>query len=225
MLAACLLAGGCGDAEKQTLADAERFLQQWLNTSYEEQTASCHAFGLLMFTAASCADMQQHASLVAPQSRLRERIQTLECFGEGAQRVCGEFVEIWYQSQDRLGREIKEGAVVKRDDGIFRLYWYRSDLLFTTLANRAEAAEQLNDRADHEHARVQAAYNELINSHAELYAYPPCLDDVKASSSTMIGSSFRLAAADPAEIDRRASACSTQLCFALIGQKVATLCP
>ena len=225
ILAVCLLAGGCGDKQQQTLADGERFVSTWLNNSDDKQSANCHAYGLLMFPAASCEDMQLHAAKVAPQSRKIERVQALECFGDGAQRVCGEFVEIWYQSQDRLGRTIKEGAVVKRDDGTFRLYWYRSDLLFTTLATRTEAAEQATDEADREHDRLTAVYNEMVNKHSELYAYPPCLADVKASSTTMLGTAFNHTTADPGEISRRANDCATQMCFVLIGQKIATLCP
>ena len=223
--AACLMVGGCGNTEQQTLADAESFLGQWLTNNDASQPAKCHAFGLLMFPAASCEDMQQHAARVLPESRKRERIRTIECFGDGAQRACGEFVEIWYQSRDRLGREIQEGAVVKRDDGAFRLYWYRSDLLFTTLAERNEALEPSVIDAQQAQDRLTAVYNEMINHHSELYTYPPCLDDVRASTTTMVGTGFHPASADPVEIHRRASNCATQMCFALIGQKVATLCP
>ena len=225
IVVACLLEGGCGNTQQQTLLDAENFLVQWLANSNASQPATCHAFGLLMFPAASCADMQEHAAQVVPESRKRERIKALECFGDGGQRACGEFVEIWYASRDRRGRPIKEGAVVKRDDGKFRLYWYRSDLLFTTLTQRAEAAEQSMTAAEQAQDRLSAVYNEMVNNHSELYAYPPCLDDVRVSSTTMLGSAFNHSAADPGEINRRASSCASQMCFALIGQKVATLCP
>ena len=219
------MAGGCGDTQQQTLAHAESFLSQWFANNNASQPATCHAFGLLMFPAASCDDMQRHAAQVVPESRKRERIRALECFGDGAQRACGEFVEIWYASQDRSGRQIKEGAVVKRDDGKFRLYWYRSDLLFTTLSQRAEAAEQPMTAVEQAQDRLSAVYNEMVNNHSELYAYPPCLDDVRVSSTTMLGSAFNHRAADPGEINRRASGCASQMCFALIGKKVATLCP
>lgn len=220
-----MAAGGCGNTQQQTLLDAEDFLIQWLASSNASQPATCHAFGLLMFPAVSCEDMQYHAAQVVPESRKRERIKALECFGEGGQRACGEFVEIWYASQDRRGRPIKEGAVVKRDDGKFRLYWYRSDLLFTTLTERAEAAEQSMTEAEQAQNRLSAVYNEMVNNHSELYAYPPCLDDVRVSSTTMVGSAFNHSAADPGEINRRAGSCASQMCFALIGQKIATLCP
>ena len=219
------MAGGCGDTQQQTLAHAESFLSQWFANNNASQPATCHAFGLLMFPAASCDDMQQHAAQVVPESRKRERIRALECFGDGAQRACGEFVEIWYTSQDRSGRQIKEGAVVKRDDGKFRLYWYRSDLLFTTLSQRAEAAEQSMTTVEQAQDRLSAVYNEMVNNHSGLYVYPPCLDDVRVSSTTMLGSAFNHRAADPGEINRRASGCASQMCFALIGKKVATLCP
>ena len=111
--------GGCDTSEQDTLLEAQAFLDQWLQPSGDESgeitQPNCHGYGELMFPAASCADMYEHAKRIDPSSRVLERISSMDCFGTGAQRVCGDFVEIWYRSRDASGRDIKEGAVVNNE--------------------------------------------------------------------------------------------------------------
>lgn len=229
IVAAALLLGGCTGGEQRTLNEAQVFLDQWLKQASAELNGtnqpSCHGYGELMFPAASCADMYEHAKRINPASRVLDRVNSLDCFGSGPQRVCGEFVEIWYRSKDASGRDIKEGAVVKRDDGEFRLYWYRSDLLFTTLAKRAEQAERSLDEANPNQGVLTSSYNQLVALHPELYQYPPCLEDIRVSSSTMIGAPMKLQNLQPTDVHQRAAQCSIDICFAAVGQKLTTLCP
>lgn len=218
--------GGCDNGKHNTLDDAQAFLELWFEQAATADSAlsapTCHGYGELMFPSASCEDMYGHAQLINPASRSLDRINALDCFGRGTQRVCGDFVEIWYRSADASGRAIKEGAVVKRDDGKFRLYWYRSDLLFTTLELRAE---QLAKTPDPHQSTLQSLYNLVVSAHPELYQYAPCLEDIRVSSSTMIGVPLRPKNIQPSNIQQRAANCSIDICFAAVGQKLATLCP
>jgi hypothetical protein len=229
IIAACLILGGCNEGEQRILNEAQIFLNQWFELAAkatpEGSEPSCHGYGELMFPAATCLDMHQHAKLIDPSSRTLERMSSLECFGSGQQRVCGDFVEIWYASKDATGRAIKEGAVVKRDDGKYRLYWYRSDLLFTTLENRAEQAAELSNQIDPAQTLLQSSYNQVVAAHPELYQYPPCLDDIRISSSTMIGEPIKPQNVEPTDIHQRAEQCADEICFALLGQKITALCP
>ena len=81
--------------------------------------------------------MTEHAASLLPNTREIESVKLRECYGQGAKEVCGEFAEIWFRAQDAQGTEIQEGMVLKRDDGTFRMYWYRSDTLFTELTRRS----------------------------------------------------------------------------------------
>jgi len=217
--------GGCADDKELKLGDAQMFLNQWFQGPSETAKPVCHAFGELMFPAASCDDMYEHAKLIDPTSRRVDRINPLECFGYGPQKVCGDFVEVWYRSKDLSGRDIKEGVVVKRDDGVFRLYWYRSDLLFTTLADRSDNADSKDQQADNDQTLLESTYNQMVAEHPELYQYPPCLNDIRVSSSTMVGKPIKLQHIRSTEISERAARCAVELCFALVGQKLTTLCP
>ncbi len=221
--------GGCNDGKQNTLDDAQAFLGLWFEQAVAADSAisapTCHGYGELMFPSASCEDMYGHARLINPASRTLDRINALDCFGSGSQRVCGDFVEIWYRGADASGREIKEGAVVKRDDGKFRLYWYRSDLLFTTLELRAEQAERMAETLEPQQSMLQSLYNLVVRAHPELYQYAPCLEDIRVSSSTMIGALVRPEHIQPNDIQQRAANCSIDICFAAVGQKLTTLCP
>ena len=82
--------------------------------------------------------MIEHAARLDASTRRIDSVELLKCFGQGAKEVCGEFAEIWFNTQTMDGLDVKEGMVLKRDNEQFRLYWYRSDTLFTELNDRAE---------------------------------------------------------------------------------------
>ena len=101
--------GGCNDGKQNTLDDAQAFLGLWFEQAVAADSAisapTCHGYGELMFPSASCEDMYGHARLINPASRTLDRINALDCFGSGSQRVCGDFVEIWYRGADASGSD------------------------------------------------------------------------------------------------------------------------
>jgi len=129
--------------QSQALEAAAKWFDQAKasQSSDDAEAPSCHAFGLLKFTDADCTDMIEHAARLDASTRRIERVELLKCFGQGAKEVCGEFAEIWFNTKTVDGVGVKEGMVLKRDNEQFRLYWYRSDTLFTELTDRAERQE------------------------------------------------------------------------------------
>ena len=99
-----------------------------------------------------------------------------------------------------------------------RLYWYRSDSLLALLKPAENAA------ADDAKDPIQTAYDELTARYPALYSFPPCYG-VRPSSSNLVGELRRPDALDVQEIEQLAAACGATFCFALVGNKIATLCP
>ena len=120
-------------------------------------------------------------------------------------------------SADFAGNPVRENAVLKKDDGVIRLYWYRSDLMLA-------AYKAANPDPEDEKDPIQVAYDEITGRYPELYQYPPCLDE-RVSSSVLVGEIAEKDQLDVSEIERLAVECGESFCFALVGQKIATLCP
>ncbi|NKB98561.1 MAG: hypothetical protein GKR90_08735 [Pseudomonadales bacterium] len=157
--------------------------------------------------------MQEFAARVDPASRTFTAQRSHDCFAS----VCGEFVEIEFESYDHAGNPIRENAVLKRDDGTIRLYWYRSDLMLA-------AFRAANPEPEDEKEPIQVAYDEITARYPELYRYPPCYG-VRASTSTLAGELMAKNAIDVASIERIAATCGDDFCFSLVGEKIAPLCP
>ena len=64
----------------------------------------------------------------------------------------------------------------------------------------------------------------LVARHPALYSYPPCYG-VRASSSNLRGKPTAIEEINPAEVETMATECGETFCFALVGSKIATLCP
>lgn len=221
---------GCGptpqDLQTQALEAAGSWFDQATNSQTEDSPLpSCHAFGLLKFTDASCEDMVEHAAQLIPNTREIDSVALLECFGQGSKKVCGEFAEIRFQAQDSQGTQIREGMVLKRDDGVFRMYWYRSDTLFSELTRRSAAEEADSSRAQLalQQQRLQAVYTQLVERDPTIYRFPPCID-ARVRSSVMLGELLIPTDVTGEELEERAKNCSLELCLALVGKKVAPLC-
>ena len=215
-VALCVLAGACSDHEAVLRQQSLAFVTGWFQQAADgaRQDALCHGLGTLKHPEISCNEMLEHAARVDAASRQVTSFGTRDCFGD----VCGEFVEIGFTGVDRDGNDLRETAVLKRDDGALRMYWYRSDSLLTLL-RPAKEDEDVNDKDP-----IQAAYDEITARYPALYSYPPCYG-VRASSSNLVGELMSKDDLDVAAIEQRAAACGERFCFALVGNKVATLCP
>ena len=171
----------------------------------------CHGLGVLKHQEFTCADMLDYASRIDPESRHVGQPRARSEFGS----VTGRFFELDIDSTATSGIEVRETVVLKEDDGVLRVYWYRSDLMLETLkANRQE------DEKEPE----QIAYDEITARYPGLYAYPPCYG-VRASSSTLVGELMPKDDIDVARVESLAEACGDTFCFGLVGQKIAPLCP
>jgi hypothetical protein len=215
-VALCVLSGACGDREALLEEQSLAFITQWFQLAADgaRDDTLCHGLGTLKHPEISCTEMLDHAARVDAASRRVTAFKRRDCFGD----VCGEFIEIGFSSVDGDGNELRETAVLKQDDGALRMYWYRSDSLLTLLRPAAEDA----DTGDKD--PIQAAYDEITARYPALYSFPPCYD-VRASSSNLVGELMSRDALDVAEIEQRAATCGERFCFALVGNKIATLCP
>ena len=189
------------------------FLSEWFQQGVLEDENRCHGMGVLKHQEFSCLDMQSYASKIEPGTRSIASVREHECFGS----VCGQFLEIEMDSADFAGNPVRENAVLKKDDGVIRLYWYRSDLMLA-------AYKAANPDPEDEKDPIQVAYDEITGRYPELYQYPPCLDE-RVSSSVLVGEIAEKDQLDVSEIERLAVECGESFCFALVGQKIATLCP
>lgn len=216
MVALCVLAAACVDKQAQTSEQSLTFLTGWFDeaSSGKRDDALCHGLGVMKHPEVSCADMLEHAGRVEPTSRVVQTVRALDCFSD----ICGEFIEVTFNSHDLAGNETRESAVLKRDDGVMRLYWYRSDSLLETLRGAGE------EDAEEDKDPLQIAYDEVIARYPKLYAYPRCYD-VRVSSSNLAGTLMPLDAMDEAAITDYAMNCGESFCFALVGNKIAPLCP
>lgn len=216
MVVLCVLATACVDKQAQTREQSLAFITGWFAdaSAGKRDDTLCHGLGVMKHPEVSCADMLEHAARVEPASRVVETVRSLDCFSD----ICGEFVELRFNSHDLAGNETRESAVLKRDDGVMRLYWYRSDSLLETLRGAVDTdTEEDKDP-------LQLAYDELVARYPKLYAYPRCYD-VRVSSSNLAGTLMALDAMDEAAITGYATSCGETFCFALVGNKIAPLCP
>ena len=223
--------GACAPDPEVIQSQALETAGRWLDQAHASQATeaaplpTCHAFGLIKFTDASCDDMIEHAAALNPATRRIDSVRLLECFGQGIKEVCGEFAEIWFNTQNADGVRVREGMVLKRDNDAFRMYWYRSDTLFTQITDRAEREEagtssaQMADRQK----KLDAVYTQIVERDPGVYTYPACID-ARVSSSGMIGGLIKQENVTAAELDRRAAQCGKALCLALVGKRIAALC-
>jgi hypothetical protein len=215
-VALCVLGVACVDKQAQLAEQSLAFLSGWFAEANAgtRDAILCHGLGTLKHPEVSCTEMLAHAAKVEPTSRVVDTVRALDCFSD----ICGEFIEVRFNSHDIAGNETRESAVLKRDDGILRLYWYRSDSLLETMrATTEESAEEEKDP-------LQIAYDELVARYPKLYAYPPCYA-IRASSSNSVGTRMAIDAVDEAAVTSYAATCGETFCFALVGNKIAPLCP
>ena len=223
--------GACTPDPEVTQSQALETAGRWLDQAHASQAAkaaarpNCHAFGLIKFTDASCDDMIEHAAALNPATRRIDSVRLLECFGQGIKEVCGEFAEIWFSTQNADGFSVREGMVLKRDNEAFRMYWYRSDTLFTQITERAEREEAETSSAQmaYRQEKLDAVYTQIVERDPGVYTYPACID-ARVSSSGMIGGLIKQENVTAAELDRRAAQCSKEFCLALVGKRIAAMC-
>jgi hypothetical protein len=212
----CLATGACTDKAAQLQDDSLAHAQQWFalaKTGNGDET-SCHGLGLLKHPAVTCTQMLEYAGRVDATSRRITGVTPRECFDS----VCGEFVELNFTGFDDAGNEINETVLLKRDEGRMRTYWYRSNMLMASL--RAANPEPDEDGKDPQ----QLAYDALVARYPSLYAFPPCYA-IRPSSSNLVGDLMAKDAVDVTVVENLASQCPDTFCFALVGNKIATLCP
>jgi hypothetical protein len=149
----------------------------------------------------------------------------LECFGQGSKEVCGDFAEIWFNTQNANGISVREGMVLKRDNAAFRMYWYRSDTLFTAITARAEREEADTTSAQmaEKQEKLDAVYTQIVERDPGVYTYPPCID-AQVTSAAMLGGLLSQEAVTATALDQRAGQCDKALCLALVGKSIAALC-
>lgn len=206
---------GCTDTPSPR-RQAVEFIQSWFALAAQGKQGNeyCHGLGLLKHPTFSCSDYLTEAARVDPASRNVVEVTPLDCY----ETVCGDFYQIEIDAADLVGNEAQELVLLKRDDGVMRLYWYRSSAMLQQ--------QQIAARIEEEAAKdpLQAAYDELTNRYPTLYEYPPCLD-TRVSSSTLMTSAKGLEEINPRRYDELAAQCSSQMCIALVGRKYAPLCP
>lgn len=194
-----------------TLADD--FARAWLTAPFEAGDKRCHGLGLLKHPEFSCSDMQAYAHRVAPDSRTLEAVKVHDC----VVNICGDMVEVNFSAVDKANNPVEESIILKRDEGVIKLYLYRSNLMFK---DYAAANPQTQDAKD----PVQLAYDELTARYPSLYEFPPCYG-VRASSTTLIGALQAMDAVDVPFMETVAAECGNSFCFGLVGEKIAPLCP
>ncbi len=211
-----LLVVGLGACQPQPDPQAEslNYLAGWFQKAGAGERGDdlCHGLGLLKHAQFSCADMLAGAAKIDPARRTIGRFKARDCF----ESVCGTFYELEFSGFDLAGNEVDETAILKQDEGQLRVYWYRSSTMLQALA--------ASEPEEEEKAPEQVAYDALTALFPSLYQYPPCYG-VRPSSSNLRGDMFVMQNADVAQIEALAAACGEQFCFALVGQKIATLCP
>lgn len=225
------LMAGCTADPEAIQAQALQAASQWFTQASAWQVEdsveppACHAFGLVKFPDADCTDMATHAGRLDNASRTIASVKLRDCFGQGSAEVCGEFAEIWFDSKTEDGVGIREGMVLKRDNEQFRMYWYRSDTLFTELTRQAERAEASTEvgRLAASQERLEAAYTQIVERDPGVYTYPPCID-ARVSSAVMVGELMAMSNVTVQALDQRAEQCSKDLCLALVGKRIAALC-
>ncbi len=214
MLVATVLAS-CQDSGPSDGERAVAFLADWFAKASAGQRGDelCHGLGTLKHPQFTCAEMLAYAAEIDGASRTIKGTRSLKEFAG----FPGSFLETEIDSTSRGGEPVSETAVLKQDDGILRLYWYRSDLMLKKLQAEADAQEE-------EKHPEQKAYDELVARYPVLYAYPPCYG-VRPSSSNLAGELVAMEEVDVDVIEGIAAECGTEFCFSVVGQKIAPLCP
>ena len=210
----------CTDKAAQLQDASLAHAQQWFalaDASEDpgtEKDKHCHGLGLLKHPAVSCAQMLSYAGQVDSTTRQITGITPRGCF----ESVCGEFVELNFSAQDLAGNDVNEMLLLKRDDGRIKTYLYRSNLLLAELGpkNPTDQAEEKSPQ--------QTAYDEVVARFPSLYTYPPCYG-IRPSSSNLVGELMVRNNIDVAAVDKAAAQCGETFCLALVGNKIATLCP
>ena len=195
-------------------ADSLSYLASWFTEAANgtREDSLCHGLGLLKHSDFTCSQMLDYAASVDPESRQVTHFSAKDCFA----KVCGAFYEIGFSGFDLSGNEVEETAVLKQDEGKLRVYWYRNNMMYS--------GQQTGEEQKEEKAPEQIAYDALTAQHPSLYAYPPCYG-IRTSSNNLAGELFKLEVADVSQIEGWAKACPEVFCFALVGQKIAPLCP
>lgn len=204
---------GCTPPQPKLEEIADDFLTTWFSEPPKDDDNRCHGLGTLKHNEFTCLDMQQFAARVDPARRTLVAQRAHDCFA----RVCGDFAEVEFDSHDHAGNPVRETAIVKRDDGTVRLYWYRSDLMLA-------AYKAANPEPEEEKEPIQVAYDEITARYPALYQYPPCYG-VRASSSTLVAELMVRDAIDVEAVEQLAENCGETFCFSLVGEKIAPLCP
>jgi hypothetical protein len=205
---------GCTERQAELQSTITTFLDDWYTQAQagNRDDNLCHGMGLLKHPELSCKQMLASAATIDTSSQHIEAIKPIECFSG----VCGDMFEITITAKDRAGNEINESHILKRDAGKLRVYWYRNDALMAQLRMQNPVIEEQKDPE-------QVAYDELIARYPALYEYPPCYG-IRASSSNLAGPLMPIDDIDVANIQSLASGCDN-FCFALVGNKIAPLCP
>ena len=213
LLGLIVLAASCSQGPDPKQRSLE-FLAQWFNqaASGAREDSLCHGLGLLKHPQFSCVEMLEFAARGDQGSRVVTGFSTDDCM----QDVCGQFYQVSFSGADTAGNELNENIILKEDEGTLRVYLYRSNLMFSNMPTE-ESEEEDKDPE-------QIAYDALTAQFPELYEYTPCYG-VRPSSSNLRGELFAIEDADVKAINALAQDCGEKFCFALVGQKIATLCP
>ncbi len=216
MVTLVIFVTACTDKEAQLRDASLAHAQQWfaIAATGADGDENCHGLGLLKHPGVSCAQMMSFASEVDSASRQITAVTPRDCF----ERVCGEFVELNFSGQDLAGNEVNEMLLLKRDEGRMKTYLYRSNLLLTELGAESPATQK------DEKNPQQIAYDEVVARYPGLYSYPPCYG-IRPSSSNLVGELMQRDNMNVAAVDQQAQQCGATFCLALVGNKIATLCP
>jgi len=216
MMSLVMFVTACTDKEAQLQDASLAHAQQWfaLAGTGADGDENCHGLGLLKHPDVSCAQMLSFASRVDSASRQITGINTRDCF----ESVCGEFIELNFSGQDLAGNEVNEMLLLKRDDGRMKTYLYRSNLLLSELGGENP------ETPTEEKSPQQTAYDEVVARYPSLYSYPPCYG-IRPSSSNLVGELMQRDNMNVAAVEQQAQQCGATFCLALVGNKIATLCP
>jgi hypothetical protein len=215
LLATLFSASGCGPSQRPLASAgvADEFARKWLTDAIETGDARCHGLGLLKHPEFSCEQMQTYAHRIQSTSRTLTAITEHDCVGN----ICGDIVEVNFSALDDSGAPVEESIVLKRDEGIIRMYLYRSNLMLKDY-------ETAHPRREEEKDPVQVAYDELTARYPSLYQFPPCYG-VRASSSNLTGALQPKDNVNVGLMETLATTCGESFCFGLVGDKIAPLCP
>ncbi len=210
----------CQDREVTNRQAAIAAFYEWSAESAPSDSESCHAYGLIKHPETSCLEMLEHAKKILPGERQISSSRTLECFDS----VCGDFIELEIEGKDLEDRDVKEIAVLKKDNNTFRVYWYRTNTLVRAIENRSNSqSEQTDAKYLKKQEELNSAYAYLTNKIPEIYQFPSCLD-VRITSSNLVGELVPAEKVTLSDFSSRATKCDGALCIGLVGKKIAAVC-